>query len=142
MKAVKKYWHGGRADWKPDNWDKLSENKKRLLRIKHKAETAFDAGDIEEAKELAAKAAKIDKRQKKWKDGIDRYVAQQQAVEERHRKDKEKRGGSASMDELMAQIRAEQDRIAAASRGGDPSTAQTPTKQTPKPRASTTKKTR
>ena len=97
MKAVKKS-----DDWKPDNWNSLAENTKRLLRIKHKVEVAFDAGDTEEAKELPAKAAKIEKRQKKWKDGIDRYVAQQQAVEERHRKDKEKRGGSASMDELMA----------------------------------------
>ena len=42
---------------------------KRLLRIKDKAEAAFDAGNIEKAKELAAKANKIEKLQMKEREG-------------------------------------------------------------------------
>tara|TARA_R110002050_G_scaffold196374_2_gene331267 strand:+ start:31 stop:450 length:420 start_codon:yes stop_codon:yes gene_type:complete len=139
MKAVKKYWHGGRADWKPDNWNSLAENKKRLLRIKHKAETAFDAGDTEEAKELAAKAAKIEKRQKKWKDGIDRYVAEQDRRSALNAKERARSSLTfGSMDSLMDRMHREQ--LAWTSTGGNRPTAQTVNK--PRPKASTTKKTR
>ena len=127
MKAVKKYNEGG----------DMPLNQKRLRAIQRKAEKAFESGDIEKARELSAKADKIAKRQKKWKDGIERFDEQQKKAAA-----KNKKANYGSMDELLAQMRAEDDRIAAASRGGDPSTAQTPTKQTPKPRASTTKKNR
>jgi len=135
MKAVKKYRKGGKADWKPDNWDSLAENKKRLLRIKHKAEVAFDAGNTEEAKELAAKADKIEKRQKKWKDGIDRYVAEQ---DRRRAKINESSDWSKRMDSIIDQMHREQQ--AWTSIGGNRPTAQTV--NSPRPKQNTTKKSR
>ena len=113
----------------------------RIRSLRKRSEKAFDSGEIEKAKKLAAKADKAAKFHDKIRDGIDRYVAQQQAVEEKHRKMRE-RSGFGGIEAHMAQVRAEQDRIIAASRGGDPSTAQTPSMQTPKPKASTTKKSR
>ena len=110
-------------------------NQKRLKAIQRKAEKAFESGDIEKAKELSAKADKIAKRQKKWKDGIERFDEQQKKAAA-----KNKKANYGSMDDLAAQIRAEQDRITSASRGGAPSTAQTPSKS--KPSVSVTKKNR
>lgn len=102
MKPIKKYNEGGKSDdWKPENWDSLPENKRRLLRIKHKAEVAFDSGDIEKAKKLAAKADKIDKRQAKWKKKIEDFGASQAAKAQKIAKSK---NAFSSMDELMREM--------------------------------------
>ena len=70
QRKAEKFSHGS---WKQgkDKRDAMKDFRqmKRLLRIKDKAEAAFDAGNIEKAKELAAKANKIEKLQMKEREG-------------------------------------------------------------------------
>jgi len=129
MKAVKKYDEGG----------DMPLNQKRLRAIQRKAEKAFESGDIEKARELSAKADKIAKRQKKWKDGIDRYVAEQDRRSALNAKERARSSRTfGSMDSLMDKMHREQ--LAWTSTGGNRPTAQTVNK--PRPKASTTKKTK
>lgn len=76
MKAVKKYDGGG----------DLPLNKIHLAKIKKKAVEAYKRGDEEKGDKLSNRAAKKEARQKKWKDRVDGYVAQQQEVEKKHNK--------------------------------------------------------
>jgi hypothetical protein len=76
MKAVKKYEDGG----------DLPLNKIHLAKIKNKSEEAYKRGDKEKGDKLSDRASKKEARQKKWKDRVDGFVAQQQEVEKKHNK--------------------------------------------------------
>jgi hypothetical protein len=98
MKPIKKYDEGG----------ELPLNRKRVESIKRRAEKAFEAGDMEAAKKLAAKADKIEKRLDARSKRVADFVAEQQRREVEHAK---ARAGTASgMDQLLKDLKAEQDR--------------------------------
>jgi phage shock protein A len=98
MKPIKKYNEGG----------ELPLNRKRVESIKRRAEKAFEAGDMEAAKRLAAKADKIEKRLDARSKRVADFVAEQQRREVEHAKARSKTGSG--MDQLLKDLKAEQDR--------------------------------
>lgn len=122
MKPIRKYDKGGETP--PDDnapgfygykeGDSLPVNRARVRNIRRKAEEAFDSGDMEEAKRLAAKADKIGRRLDKRKKGIEAFVKEQQRREAEHAKARA-RTPSSGMDQLFKELKAEQDRLVRAS---------------------------
>ena len=98
IRPIKKYDDGG----------ELPLNRKRVESIKRRAEKAFEAGDMEAAKELAAKADKIGKRLDARSKRIDDFAAEQQRREAANAKARARTGSG--MDQLFKELRAEQDR--------------------------------
>ena len=98
MKPIKKYDDGG----------ELPLNRKRVESIKRRAEKAFEAGDMEAAKELAAKADKIEKRLNARSKRIDDFVAEQERRAAANAQARARTGSG--MDQLFKDLRAEQDR--------------------------------
>ena len=98
MKPVKKYNEGG----------ELPLNRKRVESIKRRAEKAFEAGDMGTAKELAAKADKIEKRLNARSKRIDDFAAEQERRAAENAKARARAGSG--MDQLFKDLRAEQDR--------------------------------
>ena len=103
MKPVKKYNEGG----------ELPLNRKRVESIKRRAEKAFEAGDMETAKELAAKADKIEKRLNARSKRVDDFVAEQERRAAANAKARARTGSG--MDQLIRELKAEQDRLFRAS---------------------------
>jgi len=99
MKPIKKYDEGG----------ELPLNRKRVESIKRRAEKAFEAGDMEAAKKLAAKADKIEKRLDARSKRVADFVAEQQRREVEHAK--ARAGTGSGMDQLLKDLKAEQDRL-------------------------------
>ena len=98
MKPVKKYNEGG----------ELPLNRKRVESIKRRAEKAFEAGDMEAAKELAAKADKIEKRLNARSKRIDDFAAEQERRAAENAKARARAGSG--MDQLFKDLKAEQDK--------------------------------
>tara|TARA_R100001510_G_C7441338_1_gene70430 strand:+ start:26 stop:418 length:393 start_codon:yes stop_codon:yes gene_type:complete len=98
MKPIKKYDEGG----------ELPLNRKRVESIKRRAEKAFEAGDMETAKELAAKADKIEKRLKARSKRIDDFAAEQERRASANAQARARTGSG--MDQLFKDLKAEQDK--------------------------------
>ena len=98
MNPIKKYNEGG----------ELPLNRKRVESIKRRAEKAFEAGDMEAANSLAAKADKIEKRLDARSKRVADFTAEQQRREVANAKARARTGSG--VDQLFRDLKAEQDR--------------------------------